>query len=140
MPLIDIFRMTIALFCAICTQSNIYILDPPQPGFIGSIQQEVHAKTPGLYQVPKLRNLNFCFCTVCFGGGVSPTTWDHQGDPGGGPRENPKSLSSPKAEKYYLTNADKIVFMTLRFMRLGRYPLGDLASTCIPSHFNILVK
>ena len=32
---------------------------------------EVHAKTPGLYQVPKLRNFNFCCCTVCFLGGGS---------------------------------------------------------------------
>ena len=31
---------------------------------------DVLTKTPGLYQVPKLRNLNFCFCTVCFQGGV----------------------------------------------------------------------
>ena len=29
-------------------------------------QREVLAKTLGLYQVPKLRNLNFCCCTVCF--------------------------------------------------------------------------
>ena len=24
------------------------------------------SKSPGLYKVPKLRNLNFCCCTVCF--------------------------------------------------------------------------
>ena len=30
---------------------------------------EVLSKTPGLYQVPKLKILNFCFCTVCFQGG-----------------------------------------------------------------------
>ena len=37
--------------------------------------------------------------SVLWGGG-STTTWDHRGDPGGGPRENPRSLSSPKAEKF----------------------------------------
>ena len=30
---------------------------------------EVLSKTPGLYQVPKLKILNFCFCTVYFRGG-----------------------------------------------------------------------
>ena len=27
---------------------------------------EILEKSPGLYKVPKLRNLNFCCCTVCF--------------------------------------------------------------------------
>ena len=39
---------------------------------IGGVQGEVHTKTPGLYQAPKLRNLIFYFCTVCFGGGDPP--------------------------------------------------------------------
>ena len=31
---------------------------------------EALTKIPSLYEVPKLRNLNFCCCTVCFQGGV----------------------------------------------------------------------
>ena len=32
-------------------------------------KKSVRKKIPGLYEVPKLRNLNFCCCTVCFLGG-----------------------------------------------------------------------
>ena len=55
----------------------------------GGFHMKVLAKTPGLYQVPKLRNAT-----------TTTTTWDHTGVLGGGPRENPRSLSSPKAEKF----------------------------------------
>ena len=36
---------------------------------------------------------------LCAGLTTTTTTWDHWGVPGEGPRENPRSLSSPKAEK-----------------------------------------
>ena len=56
---------------------------------------EVLAKTPGLYQLLKLRNTTTTTATT-----TTTTTWDHRGDPGGGPRENPRSLLSPKAEEF----------------------------------------
>merc|ERR1712030_34006 len=51
---------------------GLYAGGPPPPGIVGGILGEVHAKAPGLYQVPMLRNLNFCFCTVCSRGGGPP--------------------------------------------------------------------
>ena len=60
-------------------------------------------KTPCLYQVPKLRNLNLCFCTVCsffFWGRGSSSSWGRWPWRPWCPRENPRSLSSPKADKF----------------------------------------
>ena len=37
--------------CTVCSWGGG---GPPPPGFIGGIKGEVHAKTPGLYQVPKM--------------------------------------------------------------------------------------
>ena len=57
---------------------------------------EVLVKTPGLYEVPKLRNTTTTTATTT----TTTNTWDHWHIPVGGPRENPRSLSSPKAEKF----------------------------------------
>ena len=67
---------------------------------------KVLANTRGLYQVPKLRNATTTTATTTTTTTTTTTstttttttTWDHRGDRGGGPRENPRSLSSPKAE------------------------------------------
>ena len=65
-------------------------------------------KTQGLYQVLKLRHTTTTIAstttntTTCTNTTTNTTSWDHRGVPGGGPRENPRSLSSPKAEKYVL--------------------------------------
>ena len=53
----------------------------------GGFHMKVLAKTPGLYQVPKLRNTTTTTTTI---GG-------HGGFQKGDPRENTRSLSSPKA-------------------------------------------
>ena len=105
---------------------------------IGGIQGEVHVKTPGLYQVPKLRNFNFCCCTVCFlggSGGGGGGGWDDAGVLGGGPRENPRSLASPKAEKKFAGNfstdgpTDRVTY-TSRWSRLKITELKPIALTC----------
>ena len=48
------------------------------------------------------------------------TIWDHGGDPGGGPRENPRSLSSPKAEKFE--------FEKIRDIKLGTNRPTDIVT------------
>ena len=55
-----------------------------------------------LYQVPKLRNSTTTTATATTTTTTTSTTttWDHGGVPYEGPHENPRSLSSPKAEKY----------------------------------------
>merc|ERR1712055_1122726 len=65
---------------------------------------KVLVETPGLYQVPKLRNATTTTATTATTATTTTTTtWVHGGVPYEGPRENPKSLSSPKSEKchYY---------------------------------------
>ena len=52
---------------------------------IGTFLVEVTEETPGLYLVPELRNFIYIY--------IYP-----MGGSGGGPRENPMSLSSPRAE------------------------------------------
>ena len=42
-------------------------------------------------------NLNLCFSSSS---STTTTTRVHREVPGGGPRENPRSLSSPKVEKF----------------------------------------
>ena len=37
---------------------------------VGRTGLDILISSPGLYQFPKLRYLNFCCCTVCFGGWV----------------------------------------------------------------------
>ena len=56
-------------------------------------QGEVLPKTLYLYQVCKQRN------TTTTTTSTTTNTQGHQWVPGGGPRENPMSLSSPKSEK-----------------------------------------
>ena len=46
---------------------------------------EALTKIPSLYEVPKLRNLNFCYCTVCFLGRTYQGSW---GEEGGGGKSN----------------------------------------------------
>ena len=58
---------------------------------------KVLTKTPGLYQVPKLRNSTTTTATTTT---TTTTTWDYGGVPYEGPRENPKSLSRTKAENF----------------------------------------
>ena len=78
---------------------------------------KVLAKTPGLYQVPKLRNATtttatttttttsttttITTTTTSSTTTSTTTTWNHGGIPMGGLREISRSLSSPKAEKYH---------------------------------------
>ena len=66
-------------------------------------RQKIFIKTENLYQVPKLRNTTTITATTTTTTTTTTTntttTWSSQGVPGGGPHENPRSLSSPKAEK-----------------------------------------
>merc|ERR1712030_201154 len=56
---------------------------------------------------------------------TTTTTWDHRGVLGGGPRENPRSLSSPKAEKFEsgkkLTDGptDRPTYNTWSWLKIG---------------------
>ena len=84
---------------------------------------EVHAKPPGLYEVP---NWSYGQKTQKKGGrgeiGGKRVNWGERGDggekgllgvvwvPGGGPRENPRSLSSPKLE-LWPKNCEKSQFL-----------------------------
>ena len=77
-------------------------------GFLG----EVHPKITRLYEVPTLRNtptttaastttttttITIIITTTTT---TTTTTLGHWGVPGGSTRENPRSLSSPKVEKF----------------------------------------
>ena len=77
--------------------------------------------TAGLYQVLKLRNTAATTATTTSTTTTTTTTtttitttWAHRRDPGGGPRENPKSLSSPKAEKELQHKTWKTINIHLR--------------------------
>ena len=64
---------------------------------MGGFQGEVQVKTPGLYQVPKLRNTTTTTATnttttTTNTNTTSTNTQNHRQVPGGGPRENPRSL------------------------------------------------
>ena len=98
---------------------------------------KVLAKTPGLYQVPKLRNATTTTATTTTTTTntntntttttTTTTTWVPWGDPGGGPRENPRSLSSPKAEKIEFEFLGEFFLPTDRRTDRRRglyYPLG----------------
>ena len=41
---------------------------------------KVLTKIPSLYEVPELRNLNFCCCTVCFLGTTYQGSWGGGGE------------------------------------------------------------
>ena len=72
-------------------------------------RQKIFIKTENLYQVPKLRNTTTITATTTTTTITTTTTtttitttttWSSQGVPGGVTHENPRSLSSPKAEKF----------------------------------------
>ena len=56
-------------------------------------------QTENFYQVPKLINTTTITATTPPRPPPTTTTWDHGWVPYEGPRENPRSLASPKAEK-----------------------------------------
>ena len=63
-------RSTRKLQVSIKSQTGVMAKKRKEMGDLGAevarFRDEVHTKTPGLYQVPMLRNLNFYFCPVCF--------------------------------------------------------------------------
>ena len=75
-------------------------------------RQKIFIKTENLYQVPKLRNTTTITdttnpttsTTTTITTTTTTTTWSSGGVPGGGPRENPSSLSSPRAWKLDFQN------------------------------------
>ena len=68
---------------------------------MGGILGQVLPKIPSLYEVPTLRNTPTTTAAATTTTTTNTTTTlGHWGFQGGSPRENPRSLSSPKVEKF----------------------------------------
>ena len=113
--------MTTRIYNSFCTEVSRKTrtnVQQPQP-----VRQyvKVYEKTPSFYQVPKLRNLNFCCYTLCFWGmlgtGCVKGVWEDQrgcqrleGLRAWDPHKNPRSLLSSKAVKFEFFDAQCAFF------------------------------